>query len=130
MPLAVLAQYYPTDCVEQAEPTHRQSGNHLLTSDYIGAALPPQSNSLDWFRQPLPFGSMPEDSSTPQRRRRRIGCHADVCNETVAKKALMSGSFAGLRPGFTGRVFTTIKLSVLSSKTLMKTRRRAPQWRW
>ena len=45
---------------------------------------------------------MPEDSSMPQRRRRRIGCNADVCNETVVKKALMSGSFAGPRPGLDG----------------------------
>ena len=40
---------------------------------------------------------MPDDSSMPQRRRRRIGCNADVSNETVAKKALMSGSFAETR---------------------------------
>src|ERR1700719_622459 len=47
--------------------------------------LPPQSNSLDSFRPPLPFGSVPEYSSTPQRRHRRLGCNVDVCNETVAK---------------------------------------------
>src|ERR1700736_3565829 len=82
--------------------------------------LPPQGNSLDWFRPPLPFGYMPEDSSTPQRRRRRIGCNADVCNETVAKKALMYGSFAGPRPCLTGRVYTTRKSSALSSNTLRK----------
>jgi integrase len=29
---------------------------------------------------------MPEDSSTPQRRRRRTGCNADVCNETDRKE--------------------------------------------
>src|SRR5205823_1594791 len=45
--------------------------------------------------------AMSEDSSTPQPRRRRIGCNADVCNadvcnETLAKKVLTSGSFAGL----------------------------------
>src|SRR6202162_3886564 len=67
--------------------------------------LPPQSNSLDSFRPPLPFGSVPEYSSTPQRRRRRLGCNVDVCNETVAKKAPMSRSFAGLRPGLTGKRF-------------------------
>jgi hypothetical protein len=36
---------------------------------------------------------MSEDSSTPQRRRRRIGCNADVCNETLAKKVLMFWQF-------------------------------------
>jgi hypothetical protein len=35
----------------------------------------------------------------------------DVCNETIAKKALTSGSFSGLRPGLTASVFTTRKLS-------------------
>ena len=29
----------------------------------------------------------------------------DVCNETVAMKALMSGSFAGLRPGLDWQAF-------------------------
>jgi hypothetical protein len=48
---------------------------------------------------------MPEYSSTPQRRRRKLGCNLDVCNETVAKKALTCGSFSGLRPGLTGKRF-------------------------
>jgi hypothetical protein len=39
---------------------------------------------------------------------------------------LTSGSFAGLRPGLTASVFTTRKLSVQSSNTLMKMLRGAP----
>jgi hypothetical protein len=77
-------------------------------------------NSYDSFRLLLPFGSVPEYSSTPQRQRRRLGCNVDVCNETIAKRALMSGSFAGLRPGLTASVLTTRKLSAQSSNTLMK----------
>ena len=88
--------------------------------------LPPQSNSLDSFRPPLPFGSVPEYSSTPPRRRRRLGCNVDVCNETIAKKALTSNSFSGLRPGLAASVFTTRKLSAQSSNTLMKMLRGAP----
>src|ERR1700723_4430358 len=78
------------------------------------------SNSADSFRPPPPFGSVPEYSSTPPRRRRRLGCNVDVCNETIAKKALTSGSFSGLRQGLTASVFTTRKLSTQSSNTLMK----------
>ena len=50
----------------------------------------------------------------------------DVCNETVAKKALTSGSFASLRQGLTATVFTTRKLSAQSCNTLMKMVRGAP----
>jgi hypothetical protein len=32
----------------------------------------------DFAYPTLPFAFMPEDSSTPQRRRRRIGCNAEV----------------------------------------------------
>jgi len=42
------------------------------------------------------------------------------------KKALMSGSFAGLRPDLTASVFTTRKLSAQSSNILMKMLRGAP----
>ena len=55
-----------------------------------------------------------------------IGCNTDVWNETVAKKALMSGSFAGLRPDLTASVFTTRKLSAQSNNILMKMQRGAP----
>jgi hypothetical protein len=97
----------------------RMSANRKL-SNFAAA-----KNSLDSFR-PLPFGSVPEYSSTPQRRRRRLGCNVDVCNETIAKRALMSGSFAGLRTGLTASVFTTRRLSAQSSNTLMKMLRGAP----
>ena len=49
--------------------------------------LPPQGNSLDWFQPPYPSALCLRILSTPQRRHRRIGCNADVCNETVVKKA-------------------------------------------
>jgi hypothetical protein len=42
------------------------------------------------------------------------------------KEGMMSGSFAGLRPGLTASVFTTRKLSAQSSNTLMKMPRGAP----
>ena len=37
----------------------------------------------------------------------------DVCHETVAKKALTSGSFADLGPGLTANVFTTLKVGTV-----------------
>ncbi len=46
--IAALAQYYLTDCVEQAEPKHRQLSNRKPFA-YIGTVLPPQSNSLGLF---------------------------------------------------------------------------------
>jgi hypothetical protein len=41
-------------------------------------------------------------------------------NETVANKALMSGSSAGPRPVLTASVFTTRRSSARSSNTLMR----------
>ena len=46
--------------------------------------------------------------------------------ETLAKKALMSGSFAGPRPALTASVFTARRLSALSSNTLMRMLRGEP----
>src|ERR1700683_1586013 len=103
---------------------HSSSEDARLAGSY--RTLPPPSNSLDSFRPP-PFGSVPEDSSAPQPRRRRLGCNVDVCNETVPKKALMSGRFAGLRPGLTASVLTTRKLSDQTSNTLMEMLRGGPQ---
>jgi hypothetical protein len=54
----------------------------------------------------------------------------DVCNESFAKKGLMSGSFAGLRSGLTAGVLTTRELLAPSSNTLMKMLRGAPWWGW
>ncbi len=36
--IAALAQYYLTDCVEQAEPKHRQSGTIYLNQNSVAAA--------------------------------------------------------------------------------------------
>jgi hypothetical protein len=52
--------------------------------------------------------------------------NADVCNETGVSKALMSGSFAGLRPDLTVNVFTIRRLSAQSSNILMKMLRANP----
>jgi hypothetical protein len=38
-----------------------------------------------WFRQPLPFGYMPEDSSTPQPRRRRTPDRVAGVRQGIAK---------------------------------------------
>jgi hypothetical protein len=46
---------------------------------------------------------MPEDSSTPQRPRRRIGCNADVCNETVRKEGPDVWQFRWSETGLHGK---------------------------
>jgi hypothetical protein len=76
--------------------------------------LPPQSNSLGWFRLSL---FMSEYSSALQQRRGRTKCNVDLCNEFVGGEAQTFGSFAGLRRGPTASVPITKRLSVQSSNT-------------
>src|SRR5229473_7592166 len=51
--------------------------------------LPPQSNSLDWFRQPCPSALCLKILLRRSGGVGGLGCNADVCNETLAEKVLM-----------------------------------------